>query len=319
MRNMFVLLCAALFTVGVIATPAKAAWPDRPIRIIVPFNPGAGTDQQGRLVEKEFKETFGQPLNFVYKPGADGAIGATELANSRPDGYTIGLYAFPLMVMGPLLGKGKYGPESFDYLGISCKDVAVLVVPKDSPIKSFEDFVTQAKANPGKLRVGVVEILGPTHITALKLQQQGVPMNIVPHAGGSKAMVAVLGGHIDALLAVTGASLNSASKLNFLAVASDEPEALLPGVPTFKEKGFDIVSAFARVWLAPKGLPADVKQRLGEGLKSIYAREDVKERHDKAGLPVRFEDGTVLNQWIDAFMPEARGLVDLYNQQKAQQ
>ncbi|HIU18103.1 MAG TPA: tripartite tricarboxylate transporter substrate binding protein [Candidatus Avidesulfovibrio excrementigallinarum] len=317
MRKMFSLICAALFAFGIVVSPAAAAWPDRAVRIIVPFNPGAGTDQQGRLVEKEFKEVFGQPLNFIYKPGADGAIGATELANSRPDGYTIGVYAFPLMVMGPLLGKGRYTPDSFDFLGISCKDVAVLVVPKDSPIKSFEDFVAKAKAEPGKMRVGVVEILGPTHITALKLQQQGVPMNIVPHAGGSKAMVAVLGGHIDALLAVTGASLNSASKLNFLAVASDGPEPLLPGVPTFKDKGYNIVSAFARVWLAPKGLPADVRERLSAGLKEIYAREDVKQRHDVAGIPVRFEEGEVLKQWINDFLPEAKQLVEMYNQQKA--
>ncbi len=312
-------LLLAILTVsliGVIAAPAVAAWPDRPVKIIVPFNPGAGTDQQGRLVEKEFRQTFGQPLNFIYKPGADGAIGATELAKSKPDGYTIGLYAFPLMVMSPLLGKGQYTPESFDYLAISSTDVAVVVVPKDSPIKSFEDFVAKAKANPNKMRVGVVEILGPSHIAALKLQQQGVPMNIVPHAGGAKALVAVLGGHIDALITVKGASLNSASKLNYLAVASESEDPELSGTPTLQEKGYDIVSVAARLWLAPKGLPDDVRQRLTDGLRTIYASKEVQERHRGAGIPVQFESGEVLKAWIEAFMPGAPELVALYRKQQ---
>ena len=300
------------------ASVAVAAWPEKGIRLIVPFNPGAGTDQVGRLVEKEFQEVFGQPLNFIYKPGADGSIGATELANARPDGYTIGLYAFPLMIMNPLIGKGRYSMDSFDVLAVSNTDVATVVVAEGSPIKTFADFVEVARANPNKMRVGVVEILGPSHITALKLQQAGVPMNVVPHAGGAKAMVAVLGGHIDALITVKGASLNTAGKIRYLAVASEQRDAELSAVPTLTEAGYPVVAEAARLWLAPKGLPADIREKLHQGLKSIYARPDVIERHKGAGIPVHFVDPRELKQRIDAFTPEAQPLVDSYLKQQQQ-
>ena len=113
---------ALLAVVSLLLPPSGLAgeWnPDKSVKIVVPFNPGGGTDQQARLVEKEFMEEFGQPLSFVYKPGADGAVGATELKDYPADGYNIAVHTFPLIMMNTLTGKGRYSMDDFDYLGIS--------------------------------------------------------------------------------------------------------------------------------------------------------------------------------------------------------
>ncbi len=287
--------------------------PDKSVKIVVPFNPGGGTDQQARLIEKEFMEEFGQPLSFVYKPGADGAVGATELKGYPADGYNIAVHTFPLIMMNTLTSKGRYSMDDFDYLGISNLDVAVLVTRKESPFDTLEKFIETATSRPDKkLTVGVVEVLGPSHIAALKLQRLGVPMNIIPMAGGAKGIAAVLGGHLDALMSVKGATLNTISKLNVLAVASSGADPELPGVATFAEKGFPVEAVAARIWIAPKGLSAEVKARYEEGLRNIYGKEDVKNRLAGAGQSVTFESGQELGRLVESFGPEAKELVEYY-------
>lgn len=308
---------ALAVTMMLLAPGMARAWPDRAIKMVVPFNPGGGTDQQARLVEKQFKEEFGQSLNFVYKPGADGAVGATELASYPPDGYSLAVHSYPLLLMNTLTKKGRYAADSFDYLAIAGRDVAVLVTRKGDPLATFEDFVKQAKANPvKKLSVGVVETLGPSHIAALKLQQLGVPMNIVTMAGGAKGLSAVLGGHLDVLISVKGAVRNSSEKLQYLAVAGPERDPELPDVPTMAESGYPVNAVGARIWIAPKGLPAEVKARLVEGLRNIYARDDVKTRNAEAGQSVQFGDDSELLQLVQDFAAEGEALVRLYKEGK---
>lgn len=311
---------ALLAVVSLLLPPSGLAgeWnPDKSVKIVVPFNPGGGTDQQARLVEKEFMEEFGQPLSFVYKPGADGAVGATELKDYPADGYNIAVHTFPLIMMNTLTGKGRYSMDDFDYLGISSLDVAVLVTRRESPLDTLEKFVETARSRPDrKLTVGVVEVLGPSHIAALKLQRLGVPMNIIPMAGGAKGIAAVLGGHLDALMSVKGASLNTVSKLNVLAVASSGADPDLSGVPTFTERGFPVEAAAARIWIAPRGLPGDVKARYEEGFRRIYGKDDVKSRLAGAGQPVTFESGQELGRMVEAFEQEAGELVEYYTATK---
>lgn len=320
LRSNFKRLCPlflSLMAMACWASPALAVWPERAVKLIVPFNPGGGTDQQARMIEKEFQQEFGQPMTFIYKPGADGAIGGTELANAPADGNTIAVYTFPLFYMNTLTNKGRYTPDSFDYLAISSLDVPVLVTRKDSDIKDLKDFIEKAKANPQKkLTVGTVETLGPTHIAALKLQQHGVPMNIVNMAGGSKGLAAVLGGHLDVLMTLKGAAQNSAGSLRYLAVATDGRDTELPEVPTLSEQGLPVVSLGARIWIAPKGLPADVRKRLEEGFARIYAQPAVQERHATGGQPVSFATGATLEKMVKDFTNEGPALLKLFNDSK---
>jgi len=267
------------------------------------------------MVEQEFKQEFGQPLVFVYKPGASGSIGATEVAQAKPDGSTIGVYTFPLMVMNALTGKGRYDIESFDYLAVASSDDVVLVTRKESPYKSLDELVAAAKSNPGKLSIGTVESLGPTHLAALSLKDSGVNINVVPLPGGAKGLAAVLGGHVDALFALRGATRSSASKFNYLAIARADRLKDASDLPTFKENGFDIVYNATRIWIAPKGLPKEVRDRLIEGLSKIYAREEVQQKHAKAGQFVAFQDGKKLQSLVTDFYPKAKDMLVKHGQQ----
>ncbi|MDX9860916.1 MAG: tripartite tricarboxylate transporter substrate binding protein [Rhodospirillales bacterium] len=300
--------CLLIASTGAIA----ASYPERPVTVIVPFNPGGGTDQQARLIEEAFKTEFGQPLVFVYKPGANGAIGATELAKAKPDGYTIAVYTFPLMVMNALTGAGQYGLEDFDYLGVASVDEVVLVTRRDGELSSFAALVEAAKAKPGKLSIGSVENLGPTHMAALAFKELGVDVNVVPFPGGAQGLTAVLGGHIDALFALHGAVRSSETKLTYLGMARSDRHAASPNIPTLKENGYDVKSSAARIWIAPKGLPTEINERLVEGLRKIYAIDDVKTRHEKVSQIIDFSGGKELKGLIDDFLPNAKMLVEKY-------
>lgn len=284
---------------------AASDYPNKPVTVIIPFSPGGGGDIAVRVIEKDFAEEFGQPLSFVYKPGANGAIGYSAIAAERPDGYTIAAVSYPHLLMNKLQGSGQYELDQFDLICMPVRDDSFLVTSKESGITSLAQLAEKAKANPNKLTLGAVESLGPSHIPALLLKKAGIPFNIVTFNGGPKAVPALLGGHIQALFATKGTAMSSASKLNILAVAANERDPNLPDVPTLKELGYDITGFIGRGFAAPKGLPADVKARLEEGFKRIYSKPGIAERYAPNGMSVIWVDGAQFRQMFNDFQPQA--------------
>ncbi len=268
---------------------AHAAYPEKPIDIIIPFAAGGGADQAVRTIEKDFAEEFGQPLVFVYKPGADSAIGTTEIAKrAKPDGYTIAATNYNLVLMNMLRGTGRYTIESFDHIACPVSDDMFILARADSPIKSMRDLIERAKKNPNRVTIGTTETLGQTYIPCLQLREAGVPFVIVQHQGGAAAVPALLGGHVDALGATKGVFFKALSKYRPLAVAALERDPDLPDVPTLKELGYDIQSAMGRGYLAPAGLPREVLERLEIGFKNIYSKPEVIQRLKNIGMTVRW-------------------------------
>ncbi len=304
----------ALFAV-MAALPFSAAhagtYPDRPVTMIIPFSPGGGGDIAVRVIEKDFKEEFGQPLSFVYKPGADGAIGYSEMATLKPDGYTIGAVSYPHLLMNKLKGAGFYEMDAFDLICMPVRDDVFLITAKDGGVKTLQELVDAAKANPNKLTVGAVDALISSHIPALQLKKAGVPYNITTFNGGPKAVPALLGGHIDALFATKGTAMGSIDALNVLAICSDQRDPSLPDVPTMKELGYNITGMIGRGFFAPKGLPEDVRRRLEEGFKNIYSKADVPGRYEPRGMTVRWVDGKEFRQMLEEFRPEAEAAIKL--------
>lgn len=309
-------LCLSMALLAAAFSPAGAAYPEKPVTFIIPFAAGGAGDQQARLIEKEFAREFGQPVNVVFRTGADGAIAATEVKGLPADGYTIGVHTHPLMLLNTSLGKGRYSVDDFDYLCGSTVDQVLLITAKDSPVRSLEQLVEFAKKSSRTVTLGTVDVLGQTQIPALKLKAAGVNVKVVPMAGGAKALVALLGGHLDALMAAKGNTMNTLSKVNVLAVCSEEPDPDLPGVPTLKSLGYDITSSLTRLWYAPKGLPADVKQRLIEGMKKIYHDPEVIKKHAAVGMPVIYTDPDTLYKKIKALEKETPELLKLYKENR---
>lgn len=296
---------------------AHAAYPDRPVQMIIPVAPGGGSDLIIRVIEKDFQKEFGQPLSFVYKPGASGAVGVSELKTLPPDGYTLCSQSYPHIIIQELSGSGKYTVNDFDYIGMVAVDDVFFAVKKNSPYKTAQDVIKAAKEKPNTLTVATTDTMGCAHMAALSLNLDGVPVNIIPYSSGSKAVAALLGGQVDAAMLVKGSAAPSLSKMNLLAVCNIQRDPTLPDVPTFKEAaGLEIVQFNGRLILAPKGLPADVYTRLREGFKKIYADPAAMQRIKSAGFTVRPADGDTVLKMFENLRPDAIKLLKLAEENK---
>ena len=280
--------------------------------IIVPFNPGGGGEQGARLLEKDFKEVVGQPLSFIYKPGGTGLIGMVELSRQKPDGYTIGIHSYPLLMLDIITGRAGYTLDSFDFISLLCLEEVYLAVRADSPVSSAKELIERAKSEPGRINLGICEIMGPTHIPALRLKADGVPFNHVPIDGAGKVAPALLGGQVEAAIVPSGGVSGSISKMKVLAVFAPERSKRFPGAPTMKEVGYDINSAVGRYIAAPEGVPAEKRTVLEDAFKTILSNPEVIARYENAGTVVAWKSGEELRKMFEEYEKEGRAMVEFY-------
>lgn len=250
-------------------------YPEKDITLIIPFTAGGSSDVQARIVEKYFKDEFGVNLIFMYKEGAGGEIGWTELANSNPDGYTIAGFNDPHILLQPLARETAFTYESFDYIGMMVKEPQLIVVSKDSPYNTFEELLDAMKKNPGGLTCGLSGSYSGHHITALKLMDVAdCKFTLVPYNGSADQIVALQGGHIDFIVGNPGDLVSDAEKYKFLAIADDERGDYLPDVPTLIELGYDVTNSISRGFATPAGVDSEILERLREGFENIANNPD---------------------------------------------
>jgi len=271
-RAMLVAL-AGLLLGAVAAGPASAqeAWPDRPIRMIVPFAPGGVTDSIGRLSAEWLGKALGQSVPVENRSGANGAIAAEAVARSAPDGYTLLTASASQMVMLPALMKLNFDPaKDFAPVSIVASNPMVLAVSTALKVSSLQDFVALAKAKGGKLNYSSAGIGSSTHLAmALLLQRAGIEMLHVPYRGGAPAVQALLAGEVDAYFGNPSDMLPhlEGGRIRVLAVAGTERISSLPDVPTVAEQGYP--GFRAETWngiAAPAGTPEAALQRMADAL-----------------------------------------------------
>lgn len=312
MKRCFAFLLTVFVALSLTAFAHAGTYPDKSIKIIVPFNPGGGGEQGARLLEKDFKEVVGQPLSFIYKPGGTGLIGMVELSRQKPDGYTIGIHSYPLLMLDIITGRAGYTLDSFDFISLLCLEEVYLAVRADSPVSSAKELIERAKSEPGRINLGICEIMGPTHIPALRLKADGVPFNHVPIDGAGKVAPALLGGQVDAAIVPSGGVSGSISKMKILAVFAPERSKRFPGAPTMKEVGYDINSAVGRYIAAPKGVPAEKRTILEDTFKTILSNPEVIARYENAGTVVAWKSGEELRKMFEEYEKEGRAMVEFY-------
>lgn len=285
------LLGAALAPVSALAahSATAAAWPLRPVRIIVPFPPGGGADGAARVLAEVFTPDLGQTVLVENRPGAGSAIGVTAAAQSR-DGHTL-LMGSNSMVINPSLQPSlEYQVErDFDAVGMVSAQPLVLVVPAASPLKSVDDMIAMAKANPGKVTTGNSGYGTLAHLASeIFAARTGVQLTPVPYKGESALLPDLLSGLVSAgFLNLPGVVAQIKSgKLRALAVSSPQPIPDLPGVPTFRALNYPSleVEGWAAL-LAPKGtIPVDALDRLAALLAKALASPDVVKRFADLGV-----------------------------------
>jgi tripartite-type tricarboxylate transporter receptor subunit TctC len=268
---------------------AQSDYPNKPLRLIVPFPPGGSTDIIGRIVAQRLGEKLGQQIVVDNRGGAGGTIGTDAAAKASPDGYTLAVGTTSTHAVAPgAYSKLGYDPIK-DFAPVSLVAVTpyLLVVNAQVPAKSLKEFVTLAKSQPGKLNYASAGAGSTTHL-AMEMLKDVAAINVVhiPYKGNGPAEVAVLAGEVQAIFGSMPALLAQvkANKLRPLAVGTARRSPAVPDVPTVAELGYPQFEA--ALWLgivAPAGTPARVVERLGRELNAIVTTPDFREAMDKNG------------------------------------
>jgi len=297
----------ALAVAAIAAVPFVQAqsYPLKPIRLIVPYPAGGATDFFARLVFTKMSESLGQQVIVENRPGAGTAIGASEVARSAPDGYTLligdaGTYAF-----NPTLYKKlSYDPvKDFAPVSLTGRFALILAVnPSTMQAKSVAEFVDAAKRQPGKIDYGAPGPGSPIHLAMEFFKQRaGIVMTPIPYKGGADALSDLIGGRIPALFPDIATALPQirAGKIRALAVASGKRVAALPELPTVGESGYPGFEAWAwQGFVAPAGTPRPVLMRLNSDFAKVMADPVIKQRLSESG----FEPQTSTPEEFAAYM-----------------
>jgi tripartite-type tricarboxylate transporter receptor subunit TctC len=286
----------ALMLSAVAAAPglALAAYPEQPIKLIVSYAPGGGSDMIARLAGQYMAKYLGNNANIVVvnHAGAGGGIGFAELARAPADGYTIGMINTPNVLTIPIERKSAFHWQDYDLLGNVVDDPDNISVRTDSQIKTLQDLVTYAKAHPGEVTYGTTGIGSDDHLAALKLEKAtGIKMTHVPFKGASEVLNAVISKQITVAIMNIGealAAVKGGSQLRQLGQMSVARTNVAPNVPTFREQGFDIIMASLRGFGAPKGLPAPVREQLVTALKKTAADPEFQAKAKSYFAPMRY-------------------------------
>ena len=282
-------IAAALAALATLA--AQAAYPEKPINMIVGYTAGGATDLLARAIAPLMEKSLGAKIVVHNKPGAGGGIAFAEIANAAPDGYTIGMINSPPVVSIPIERPGTYTLDKFDYLGNLIDDPGAFTVHKDSPFNSIADVVKAAKARPGEISVATTGSGSDDHLAMIAFERQaGVKFNHIPYKGGADVRGALAGKQIDIASMNIGEGVQGAKAgmpFKNLAQMSLERASIAPDVPTFRELGYQIEMAALRGMAAPKGLPPDVRAKLVKAVADAVASPDFKKRAVEVYNPVR--------------------------------
>lgn len=285
------MLAALALTLG--ASPALAAFPEKPVKIIVPFAPGGGTDLISRTMGIVMAQDLGQPVIIDNKPGAGTIIGTDALAKSAPDGYTLVMATLAHAVNPSIQAKLPYDSDkAFAPVMLVGRSPNVLVVRPDSPFKSVKDIIAAAKARPGKLSFASQGSGTSAHLAGeLFKNLTGTDITHIPYRGAGPALTDVLGGQVDMMFATASAvgAFIESGKLRALAVTTAErsPSAVLANVPTIAESG--VPGYVADSWyglFAPAGTPAPVIARLNAAAKKAAQSDLFRRKVESEGLVI---------------------------------
>ena len=289
MKKLQAVVAAVAAAIALAAPPTMAAWPERPVTVVVPFPAGGSSDQIARALTAELQKQFGQPFIVDNKAGATGTIGAAQVKRAAPDGYTLLVTSLGPLVIVPHLMNVPYDPaKDFDLLTVAVQAPNVLVVPASSPHKSVADVLAQLKKEPGKMSFATSGSGSSDHLTVeLFWQQTGTKGLHVPYKGGAPAVSDLLGGQVDASFTNINAVITQvqSGKLRALAVTGSKRSPLLPQVPTLAESGVKGVDVYSwQAVVAPKGLPADVRTKLHSAIVAALNDPQVKKNLTELGF-----------------------------------
>ncbi len=292
------------FALAVSAGMAHAAYPERPITMIVPWGAGGGTDATARMIATLLEKELDNPVNVVNRTGGNGVVGHMAIAKAKPDGYTLGMLTVEIATMKHL-GLTTITPADYTPLALMNEDPAGVTVSATSDYKDMKGLMEAIKANPGKLKASGTGQGGIWHIAIAGLvNKAGLPPNSVPFVpsnGSAPAMLELVAGGIDIVPTSLpeARSMIDAGKAKPLAIMSKERSPMYPDVPTLKETtGNDWTVGVWRGIAGPKGLPDDVTAKLEAALKKVNESKEFKDFMSKRGFGVAYANSKDYGEYM---------------------
>jgi tripartite-type tricarboxylate transporter receptor subunit TctC len=288
-----VIVAAAMIALA--GAPAQAAWPERPVTITVAYGAGGTTDVVARAVGEALSKALGQPVIIENRPGAGGALATKALTNVKPDGYSLVGTTSTSITLDPQLTQLGYGLDDFTYIAAVGQFPEAFVALPSKNWKTIDDALDSAKAK-GRLNYASTTTVDRMIATVIG-KKAGTTLVPVPTKGGAEAVAQVLGGHVE-LAYSSGAwyPQAKAGDLAVMAVLGDSRLPEFPNAPTLRELGYDVSSINLIAFVAPKGLPDEVRKKLEDGFSQAAKDQAVVKLMDQRGLNNFVEIGDVLSR-----------------------
>ncbi len=303
-RNLtFVLMVTLMVVFSLTFMPevSKAEYPTKPVSFLIPFGVGGSADLMGRALAAGSKASLGQPIVPINRPGAGGGIMYTALKASKPDGYSVGWNSTSLLT-STNIGNVPFKYTAFDNVCRIGYTAMPIAVRKDAPWKSFEELISYAKKNPGKIKIGNAGTGSGTHLTAVMLEKVADIQVVHVPLGAKRRVPSLLGGEVEAICVPLpeAAPQVMAGQIRLLAVSTAKRDPKFPDVPSMEELGYPVVMDLFRGISVPKGTPQSVIQKLAASFEKGSQDESFKKIANKKGFNISFQG----NDAFEAYLKE---------------
>lgn len=294
-------------------TPVQAAYPEKPVTVLVGFSAGGGTDQVGRFISGAVEKELKQPFLVSNIPGASGARSLMEITKAKPDGQTL------LFITSNISTLKATGHSPLTYKDVKPIvavnfDSPALIVRSDSSYKTLEDFVATAKANPGKINIATGAPGGLWHVGILAFEQAAdIKLNIIPTpAGGAGAAVSLMGKHVEAIFNPPNEAISQLKSGEFRALASTSENRIeaFPDVPTFKEKNMNVLIASYRGFYVPKDTPEEIVSILAKAIEKAAKGQEYRKFMNDTFSNAIFMDREAFTRYLEWELPEYTKLIE---------
>ncbi len=311
LKKMLMLATLLVFSLSFLTAPVFAAYPERPITMVVAYSAGGGTDVAARTLAPYLEKYLGQAITVINKPGAGGELGFTELVHSAPDGYTIGFTNTPTFVSIPIQRKARFSLENMAPIANIVDDPSAISVRADSEIKNLDDLIAYAKANPGKATFGSSGVGSDDHLAVLAfMRKAGINLRHVPFSGEANVRAALLGGHIMVGSMNLSGSLpyEKEGKLRILGHMGQKRWDMAPNTPTFTELGFPVVFGATRGLGAPGGTPKEILTVLSDAVKKAVEDPEFQAKAQNLNLPLSYQAADDYSKSLYALQEELKNV-----------
>lgn len=284
-RREFVIAGGAL--AASMALPARAAYPEKPVRYVIAFAPGGESDIAARLQQEVWRKKYAHELVIESKAGAGGALAWSQLNGFPGDGYLIMGTNLPHIVLQPLEGNVQYQTDDITNVHFFNYTPDGIVVRNESPFKTYQDFIAAAKAKPGALNLAGSGTNSANHAAHQRLNEAaGIKTTYVAFKGTGDLIASLLGGHVDGAMSYSSLALAQKGKVRLLALATPQRLPYFPDSPTFRELGIDWVDGAYRGVGVPKAAPEEVRKRVSDAFAEINRDPDFRRKMTEQGLEI---------------------------------